>query len=420
MKQDGLKRVVIPVEIKVRELYARLFLAIVLAERGYDVYIGNKIQHTAMGRINPHVYLETGAEHQSSRLRRCKNNGVKTLILETEGSAFAGSEWFSNKIDIDTVEHTDCYCAWGEVAAKAVRNKSPETRVEITGNPRFDLLQKPYREIYKNKSDELSNKHGDFILFNGSFGPPVENDEIFSELFVEFVNLIIKISNKYDRNIIVRPHPEGDVSLYKKLLSSHNNVYVTKQYEARPWIIASDVVIHNGCTTGVTAALLDTPVIGYTPKGMRETRLPNKISDKCSTISQVYESLDHYIENSNNKTADKKKKEIKKYIYNIDHLSSGRIADVVDSVVHNKTTSPSLAESKKLRIRQLLIRSLGSERFEQWVVKGIQGEDRYKFPYATTEEINSIIKRVSDEIKPSDLIINRVNYMVNGFRLRCE
>lgn len=444
MKKNNCVKVVIPVEIKTRELFAKVFLAMVLACRGYDVYIGNKIQHTALGRINPDIYFETSACQQASRLQRCKKNGVKTLILETEGAAWSGVEACSEMADNKTLNHTDCYCAWGEVAKQIIKNEEPTTRVEITGNPRFDLVQEPHRKIYYQTASTLNREYGNYILFNGNFSYIIgkntikeksehyneesqvwrrvmDDSRVQSKIFPKFIRLITDTAEKFDgKNIIVRPHPNVSTDFYQNAFYSYDNIHVDKQGVVRPWIIAADVVIHNSCTTGVTSALLDTPVIAYMPEGMGIRTVPNEVSHKCSTKSEVFEYIANNKGKGKKQIPRKKKQKIKQHVDNIDYLSSEKIADVIDSVAKDTKSQPSLTESKKLLFRQFCIEILGSKRFEDFWVKGIQNEKRHKFRYTFTEEIDSIMKRFSDEIEIESLQMEKIEYMVNGFRIKSK
>jgi hypothetical protein len=111
------------------------------------------------------------------------------------------------------------------------------------------------------------------------------------------------------------------------------------------------------------------------------------------------------------------KDNIKNHIDNVDYLSVERIADVVDSVTSTKVKRTRLTTDNKLRLRRLLVQAVGAKRFEELYVRKFRGENRHKFPYTPTTEVDSIVDRFVDEIKPTGLQVQRVPYMVNGFRL---
>lgn len=448
------KTVLIPVEIKNRELSAKLLLASVLADRGYDVYLGNKIQHTALDKINPDVYFELSGKDHAARLQRLKEHGIKTIVLGTEGAAFHGVEKFSKLLGADTLNHTDCYCAWGTVAKESLKKVAPATRVEITGNPRFDLLQEPHRMFYAPSANELRKEHGKFILFNTNFSIPIgetspgeklskfndgdPNKDYIREtlkeqtkILGEFIRLIAETAEKFpDTKIIVRPHPSADPSLYESTFYAHDNVEVTRELEARPWIMAAEAVVHNSCTTGITSALLETPTIAYVPDGLETYHNaitgntlspPNEVSYKCYTLSEVFTIIDDYLKGRCEFTLSGDRiSTVRKHIHNVDYSSAKRIADVVDSLTYNKNKRTPLAINNKLRLRRGLVRALGSKRFEEMYVKRIRGENRDKFPFTSTKEVEAMIEQFDNEIKPTGLQIERLPYVVNGFRLWCD
>lgn len=435
-------RVLIPVETKTRELSAKLFLSTVLADRGYDVYLGNKIQHTALDKIDPDVYFETSAKDHEDRFEMLQENGIKTLVLETEGSAFSGAGEFTKLLGSETLRRTDCYCAWGAVAKEAVETVNSNTRVELTGNPRFDLLQKPHRMFYSDIANQLQQEYGEFILFNTNFSisngenpasytlSNVKNDssekEYISEvlkkqtkIFGEFLRLIAETAEEFpDRNIIVRPHPGENPSFYENGLYAHDNIFVEKRLEVRPWIMAAKAVVHNSCTTGVTSALLDTPVLAYVPDGLEALSTPNEVSDRCESLTELHDNLRGYLSHEMEFSLNNQDKDnIKNHIDNVDYLSVERIADVVDSVTSTEVKRTRLTTDNKLRLRRLLVQAVGAKRFEELYVRKFRGENRHKFPYTPTTEVDSIVDRFVDEIKPTGLQVQRVPYMVNGFRL---
>jgi len=147
------KKVLLPVEIKQRELTGKLLLTLKLVERGHTVYLGSLDIETAIDQIKPDIYFELSAVNRDgrrSRLRRLKECDVTNLIMDTEGSAFGNTDDFRPRVSEEIFAHTDYYCAWGSKSANIAQeqNKTSDVRIEITGNPRFDMLQKPYNEVY--------------------------------------------------------------------------------------------------------------------------------------------------------------------------------------------------------------------------------------------------------------------------------
>ncbi len=64
---------------------------------------------------------------------------------------------------------------------------SPETCIELSGNQRFDLLQKPYRQIYAERANQLNDNYSNYILLNMNFNvngeQSINNYSFVNELF---------------------------------------------------------------------------------------------------------------------------------------------------------------------------------------------------------------------------------------------
>jgi hypothetical protein len=71
---------------------------------------------------------------------------------------------------------------------------------------------------------------------------------------------------------------------------------VTNEGNVVPWLMGTDVVIHNGCTTGVEAYVMGIPAVSYRAKinekyDLGFYRLPNLISHQCFDTQQLLDTL---------------------------------------------------------------------------------------------------------------------------------
>ena len=73
-------------------------------------------------------------------------------------------------------------------------------------------------------------------------------------------------------NIIVRPHPMEDFTSYERAFSSYPNIHVVHEGNIIKWLLAADIIIHNGCTSGIEGFLLEKPIISYLPLGFYRER----------------------------------------------------------------------------------------------------------------------------------------------------
>ena len=149
-----------------------------------------------------------------------------------------------------------------------------------TGNPRVDFWKEKNKGYFNKNSIRLK----DFILVSsnfeticghrnlpntihwlrelGYFDRGLTEESIIQRatkeqlIFDDFVKLIKKVSKTFPRKkIVFRPHPIEKVSDWKKIFFSYKNILVDNSNEIADWITNSSLVIHNGCTGGLEAAL---------------------------------------------------------------------------------------------------------------------------------------------------------------------
>jgi hypothetical protein len=124
------------------------------------------------------------------------------------------------------------------------------------------------------------------------------SQEELRKLYDSFIILVRELSYKYPKlNIVLRPHPGENMDSYRKELSDCKNVFVVNNGSVVEWILASKLIIHNGCTTGIESFLLDKPVISYIPFESESIKefLPDEVSYKMSYISQIISFIDIYL-----------------------------------------------------------------------------------------------------------------------------
>ena len=76
------------------------------------------------------------------------------------------------RLSPEILKYVDYFLAWGAETSNILnqnRNFSPTNNI-ITGNPSFDLLNKRYRNYYREKSLKIKKKYNDFVLINTKFG----------------------------------------------------------------------------------------------------------------------------------------------------------------------------------------------------------------------------------------------------------
>jgi hypothetical protein len=108
-------------------------------------------------------------------------------------------------------------------------------------------------------------------------------------LFEHFQRLVPLLSDALPgRTIVVRPHPSERHEPWQKLAEQRPNVHVLNEGNVVPWLMAARMLIHNGCTTAVEAAVLGTAAVEYQPVTSElQSPLPNAVSYHASTVEEV-------------------------------------------------------------------------------------------------------------------------------------
>jgi len=317
-----------PVETKVRELDAKILLSCYAAQAGYSVVLGMQSEVLRLVKYLPRgVYLEKGM----SSLKRegtglLTDLGNKIVAWCEEGLVIVNPEAYArDRVDAKVFSQFEAFYAWGKVQADSIRIKMDDQaeKIVLAGNPRFDLLREPYQAVFEDEAKKLRDEHGRFILINTNFGlynsfygPAffVEKmmrankriqDEAHEQYLNNYLEHVKKVFNKFvdllpvlckafpDHKVILRPHPSENHDNWKDLTSDLDQVEVIHKGNVIPWILASDVLIHNSCTTGVEGHVLGKPVVAYRPvhSDIYEFELPKVVSIPAFTASEVVEKV---------------------------------------------------------------------------------------------------------------------------------
>lgn len=311
------KTILIPIETISRELDYKVYLAMLLSTKGFQVLVGKKQSiNRLFDKYSDYIYLDKGYHQGVSDVIYDKikaNNGI-ILNLDEEGAVdFPNNSTLLNRYSLEMLKVVDKVFFWGKSQKEMIVNKYGKlTNLSVTGHPRFLLLKNKFFGLYNEDVSALKNIYGDFILVNTNFGfgNNIKGDEfveknygsrfknitkIISEDKLKFkaiIKLIDKLSIK--NKIIVRPHPEENIVTYHKIYNDNSNVKILRKNSSIPWIMACSKCIHIDCTTGIEAAIIGKRVISYVPDYIdREllTKLPIEVSEVFSSIKKIVTSI---------------------------------------------------------------------------------------------------------------------------------
>jgi len=321
------KIIYLPIETKSREFDSKCLIGLECINQGVAVILSAagrmKLEHPGV------VLLKSAAGFEMKAIENFKSRQISCVVIDEEGFVQTENDiQRSLRYSQETLSAVDKVMFNGQ-SEHDVMNKYysiPSDKCVITGNPRLDFYKPKLREYYKPYAGRIKRKYGPYILITSRFGEVnsarkigyidflknirlIKNEselEIFSSflahsknIYTEFLNLLPQLATEFkDYTIIVRPHPSELADNWIVAGKGSKNIKVVSEGPIGPWLLAADAVLHNGCTTGLEAFLMDRPVFSYMPVVSDEfdLKLPNKVSiqcyDKDSLIRRMKEILD--------------------------------------------------------------------------------------------------------------------------------
>ena len=300
----------LPVETLNRELDGKLLLALHAAERGWQPIIG---KHSALSnqlhKFPKSIYFSKGFRSENGPLFRIASGlGHAIIGLDEESLVNVSDEMLLLRMDPRILRHVRMVFAWGENDARVFGlveglNGKP---VIPSGNPRIDLLRPELAGYFAPETANIRDRFGRFALFNTNFAMvnhflPNENrfrvakwvpaDKAMdlksgilghkARLLDAFLELLPKLSEALKPDtLVIRPHPSENWQKWIDAARGLSNVHVIHEGSIGPWLAAADVLIHNGCTSAVEAAIIGTPALSYRPVKAAgfDNDLPNGLS----------------------------------------------------------------------------------------------------------------------------------------------
>jgi surface carbohydrate biosynthesis protein len=439
----------IPVENQVRELDPKLLLACIAARQGFSSIIGSRRELEFRIDSYPRsIYLSKSMTRRSLIFFRiARKFGHKIVTWDEEALVHLPPEtYFSRRLHPGSIRQVSHLFAWGQDNVELWR-QYPELPEDIpihnTGNPRNDMLRPEMHPLYEEEVQALRRHYGDFILINTNFNhvnafgadmnlfQPVANPGELAKfgraargmsrdyaeglwdhkqaVFKTFQQLIPKLEQAFpDLNIVVRPHPTERHDVYNEIAARCSRVHVTNEGNVMPWILATRVVLHNGCTTGVEAFVMGVPAISYRESVSEDYdngfyRLPNAVSHQCFNFEQLQDMI-HQILSGKLGVADGDERNalVKRYLSSQDGpLACEIMVDVLASVASNQDDDdqPSLWNRAQRRL------IADGYRFYKRLKPKLPGShnrpefQKHRYPGITLEALNQKIERIQTILK---------------------
>ncbi len=427
---------IIPIETKVREFYGKSLLAVCAAEAGMQVVIGDqRVIAQSLHHLPRAVYVEKSVCHlKTGHFQRLRKMGFSIVAWCEEGLAYRDKTAYQfERITQKSLSQVDAFFAWGQSQSQDVVEAVPTAagKMHVHGNPRFDLLRSSLRTVFDQDARDLVSAYGRYILVNTNFsrynrfegrddvidvlrarGITLNEDQKdyyresvqhIGEVFREFVTAIPLLARAFpETTIIVRPHPSENHDRWRTEMAGLANVQVHHEGNVIPWMMGAEAVIHNACTTGVEAFLLDRPTIAYVPVQHeifnRLTYFPNAIGSIALNVDELSALASRALSRQtpfDPAKADKKEM-VAHHVANASGaLATERIVQVLTSLQQNNKRPNSLTATGARLLSLLRFKAARARRAlrPDPVLKAYMDQ---KFPDLTLSELQDALRRIAD------------------------
>lgn len=304
------KHIYFPIEIKVRELFSRLFLSSVFANNNYRIYLGEK---TDIFQLIKHKQNKGGVFLYNGGLNKQYTDLIKkkcdlNFLIDEELSPMFPNELGGNQVTQEFlnfvmsyrykknyIKNLDGVFVWTNQFVQAYKNISNNLKIFVTGNPKMDIWNKKSYPIFRKKTIKLKKKYKKFILINSDFlflrqsqikkeinhsSKLLESHKIKKKfinilnstnnlraihklnVFNDMIDFLKNVSRKSKGfKIVIRPHPNENIDYWRESVKNISNVYIEKpSSDITPFILAAEGIIHNGCSTTLQSISNQKPV----------------------------------------------------------------------------------------------------------------------------------------------------------------
>jgi surface carbohydrate biosynthesis protein len=428
---------IIPIETKVRELYGKSLLAACAADAGMQVILGDqRVIAQSLHQVPSGVYIDKSVSRtKTAHFQSLRRMGFQIAAWCEEGLTYRDKAAYQfERIHPDSMKEVSAFFAWGNSQSRDVLEVTPEAadKIHVHGNPRFDFLRSSMRTVFEDDAREIVSAHGPYLLVNTNFSrynrfqgrddvvdvlrkrnilTSSEREDHYrnsvehlGQVFKAFSAAIAQLAHAFpDIKIVVRPHPSENHDRWRQEVAGLPNVEVHPEGNAIPWMMGAQAVVHNACTTGVEAFMLERPTIAYVPVQHaifnRLTYFPNAIStiatDMATLIALVRRALSQ--QGAFDPNIAPKRDEVANHVANASgELAAERIVRTIAELQRNRTGRPSvwqetyarafaMARLKASRARKMLRRNLALHAYMD-----------QKFPELTLDEMRSVLERIAD------------------------
>lgn len=364
------------VDNPLRDLEGLVLLARQLAARGATVTLTPMYdQGFDVPALRPDfVLLNYIRANNLDLIKLYKRLGIKVGVLDTEGIGGKNPDHFaelvSNTGDLDLV---DLYCVWGEAQYEAFQRRQvvPQSRLHVTGCPRYDYCAAPWRSALTRFQEP------GYILINTNF--PTVNPRFSEGSESEFETMrkvgfsdkmarrfivdgkhshqqVIKVTERLatrfkDHRFVLRPHPFERLSAYDTL-TSLDNVSLRQEGTSLDWISGAKLLLHQNCSTAIEGGMLGVEAVSL--EWFNTPALLLEAASRVSHAATSYEFLESLIADIlqgqipvlSKEQQEFRQQMLRELYFAIDGRASERITDAIFTTLQNAPIETTKEHSK--------------------------------------------------------------------------
>ena len=316
--------VIIPIEVKKRELLSRVLVAKELLNNNISVLFGSeRVLSYLFEDLRDAVYFDKSISvNKVHKYKRFIDKGGDIFSIDEEGlsSITNKSGYLDKRVSVGTLKLVNKIFFWGKNDYEITAEAYPKYKSKFicSGNPRIDILTKNQVQInysnsifFKNKTKKrfaimsnftVNHSASDNLFWNKLYDlGRIQNDDDLVRYrkildaekteFVSFKKMIEFLCKSFkEYEFIIRPHPSEDYQFWNDFAEKYNNLDVDNSDDsALPLMASSDYVIHQSCTTGLESSILGVPTIAYIPNSTLEKtkHISNKLSFKVYNLEEL-------------------------------------------------------------------------------------------------------------------------------------
>ncbi len=432
------KRIYFTIETKIREFNARILFSILAAERGYSVVVGSR-GHLLRFRkkLKKGIFLSNGNTLRLSYVsEKFKSLGFKVGHLDEEGAITFDYEHQIFRFDFNLFEKIDFFFAVGEREKQAILSNKlrgrPDKKIYVSGNNRFDILNKKFHNLYDEDVQKIKKKYGNFVLITTKFNKinvlkkkdhmdyvkdTIESGYVRRDIDYYFVKESVKNDTKTmkelesfladlstnfpDTKFLLKPHPGEDFNYWikfkEKIKMSNLEIIPVNEFQTNALIIASEFIIASNCTTLLESFLLNKIGINFLPYENPKVHyeLTKALSINCYSKNELIKKIKNLLTEDNNSRKNLSEEENKILSFTINNVkenSVDKMLDYLDKLNFNDASKDKFSifsNTYIYRLREFLIKIFNSIKKKD---KFLKAKQEYLFQKNPGLKVDEIIK----------------------------